>query len=305
MAALAKRNTLKKTGALASYVHDCLREIKNLREQIAAFDREVPVKTAEGPFKSKELAQADELLAEYQEELEGILAVKRVEQQNILASIIQFGGFKVPSIDLSFNDWEQLEERDLMGSSWLLLDSLPPIPVEHEARFLTEAWDLQESYMSPSVDTSSKQVATTTTMTKSKEELPEDLSMDQDDQEVAEGVLDSIIIVSDTKEISHENLTRFIDSLGNYLSELEKEREIWFFNYRDYAKGARKEAATELRTALVELSQNKHPGTGFLKNGAYSGDAPLKQLINSNLSQMGIDSLEELFSEKCILSTNP
>lgn len=305
MAALAKRNTLKKTGALASYVHDCLREIKNLREQIAAFDREVPVKTAEGPFKSKELAQADELLAEYQEELEGILAVKRVEQQNILASIIQFGAFKVPSIDLSFNDWEQLEERDLMGSSWLLLDSLPPIPVEHEARFLTEAWDLQESYMSPSVDTSSKQVATTTTMAKSEEELPEDLSVDQDDQEVAEGVLDSIIIVSDTKEISHENLTRFIDSLGNYLSELEKEREIWFFNYKDYTKGARKEAATELRTALVELSKNNHPGTGFLKNGAYSGDAPLRQLINSNLSQMGIDSLEDLFSEKCILSTNP
>lgn len=304
MAALAERNTLKKTGALASYVHDCIREIKNLREQIAALDREVPVKTAEGPFKSKELAQADQLLTEYQKELEEILAVKKVEQQNLLASILQFGGFKVPSIDLSFNDWEQLEERDLMGSSWLLLDSLPPIPVDssvssHEARFLTHSWQLQESYMS-SVGTTPSTKAITTTV-----KPEEELSVDQGDKEVADSLLESVIIVSNKTEISHEKLNQFIDELKDYLVNLEKAPDIWFFNFRDYGKGALRDAATQLLSALQGLQTNQQFSTDFLKLGAYRADTPLKKVIDSNLARIGVSSLDELFYDYCTPTSNP
>ncbi|SPX60292.1 hypothetical protein [Legionella feeleii] len=76
MHALAERNTLKKTGALASYIYDCIKEIEALRYQIAALDKQVLGKT-EGPIELKDLAEADQLLAEYKETLEEILAIKK------------------------------------------------------------------------------------------------------------------------------------------------------------------------------------------------------------------------------------
>ncbi|WP_019216225.1 hypothetical protein [Legionella tunisiensis] len=105
-----------------------------------------------------------------------------------MESIIQFGAFKVPSIDLSFSDWETLEERDLMGSSWIKIN------VEEFPHLL-------------------------------ETEKSEDHIVD-DQEEV--GILDSVIIVPNKTEISRKNLTGFINALGDYLSTLEKEPEIWF-----------------------------------------------------------------------------
>ncbi|WP_058533813.1 hypothetical protein [Legionella saoudiensis] len=280
MISLAERNTLKKTGALASYIHDCIREIQGLRLQIAELDREVPVKTAVGPFKSKELEQADLLLTEYEANLEEVLAANKVEQLNMLGSLFQFGGFKVPSIDLSFNDWEKLEERDLMGSSWLLLDSVPPIPVEQEKIILHES------------DTPLIQITATTKL--------EELDLVQDDGK-RRGE-ESIIIISDNTEISLEKITHFINALEEYLSALDKEAEISFFNYRDYSKGARKMAATQLQSALQELKDSGHPNTSFLNNGVYTHDVKLKQLISTNLETMELTHLSELFSDKRALA---
>ncbi|CAM4478852.1 MAG: hypothetical protein LEGION0403_FIIPPAGN_02451 [Legionella sp.] len=288
MISLAERNTLKKTGTLTSYIHDCIKEINDLRLQIAELDREVPIKTAVGPFKSKELAQADLLLGEYEEDLEEILAANKAEQLNVLESIFQFGQFKVPSIDLSFNDWEKLEERDLMGSSWLLLDTGPPISVKQEERILSNM-DQQES------DMPSTQVTATTRTN------PEELHTAQDDQKVAD---ESVIIIPDNTEVSLENLTKFINALEEYLSALDKEAEISFFNYRDYSKGARKMAATLLQSALKVLKDGDHPDTSLLKNGVYNNDVNLKQLINANLKMMELTHLSELFSDKCTLAPN-
>lgn len=255
MVSLSERNTLKKTGALASYIHDCIKEIKGLRLQVAALDREVPIKTAEGPFKSEELEQVDLLLSEYEAELDEILATNKEEQLNVLESIFQFGAFKVPSIDLSFNDWEKLEKRDLMGSSWLLLDTESPIV---------------------------------------NEDAQDDL---KDEEEV-------VLIMPDNVEVSLDDLTKFINGLGEYLSALDKEAEISFFNYRDYSKGARKMAATQLQSALIGLKDGDHPDASFLNNDLYNKDVKLKQLITSNLETMKFTHLSELFSEKCALAPN-
>ncbi|KTD00188.1 hypothetical protein Lfee_1264 [Legionella feeleii] len=133
MFALSERNTLKRTGALASYIHDCVREIKNLREQIAALDKEVPGKTAQGHrFKSPELANAEKSLKEYQEKLEIILDLRRIEEldpSNMMQSNIYFGGFAKPAINL--DDWVKIlnEQSDRSFNNNSIEEDQPDLTV--------------------------------------------------------------------------------------------------------------------------------------------------------------------------------
>lgn len=121
---MAKRNTLKKNGALASYIHDCKNEIEDLRSTINFRDQQRKLRDDPRFFNSLELAEAEKALDDFQKKLENILnirSVEQLEQSNMMQSNIRFGEFAKPAINL--DDWvEVIMEQPVDEEEATLID---------------------------------------------------------------------------------------------------------------------------------------------------------------------------------------